>query len=88
MDTKPLEISEAYRSGEPPSALLAVIKDDRLNVKTFEVNNRSKHGILFTNHLPWNLERIWFADVWYGKIPFCKTLLLINVIIWVLSKWG
>ncbi len=49
-----------------------------------KVDIRSEYGILFNNTAPWTLSRLWGADIWYGKIPFCKTLLLLNIIVWLL----
>ncbi len=30
------------------------------------------------------LEALWGYDIFYGKIPFLKLLLLINILIWIL----
>ena len=30
------------------------------------------------------LHVLWGLDIWYGNIPLCKTILLINILIWLL----
>ena len=30
------------------------------------------------------LHVLWGLDIWYGHLPLCKTILLINIIIWLL----
>ena len=61
-----------------------VAKEEYPSLK-IKIDIRSEYGILFNNTVPWTLERLWGADIWYGKIPFCKTILLINIIVWLLN---
>jgi hypothetical protein len=30
------------------------------------------------------LEIVWGMDIFYGKVPFLKTLLLVNILVWIL----
>ena len=67
---------------ECPPNLFSIDIDKSLKI---QIDVREEYGILFTGDVPWTLRRLWGADVWYGKIPFCKTLLLINIIVWLLQ---
>jgi len=29
------------------------------------------------------LKYAWGMDIWFGDLPFCKTILLVNVLIWI-----
>lgn len=28
------------------------------------------------------IEYLWGMDIWFWQIPFCKTLLLLNILVW------
>jgi len=38
-------------------------------------------------HWSWwqKLLALWYADIWFGPVPFCKSLVLANVLWWLLQ---
>ncbi len=79
-----IDIDLDYRpNGENPTDFFHV--DDKEYPALVIVGDlKYKYGVVFDSSVPWTLRRLWGADIWYGKVPFCKTILLINIIVWLL----
>lgn len=54
------------------------MKTNKYRAVYFDWHNKDQYAL-------WGwLKRMWGLDIWYGKIPVVKALILANILVWLL----